>query len=354
LGNIEESELHSQAEIKEAQLLCEAVKRAYEAQEEYYRIKEFTTQNYTPENGSRLVEPDAMFEMEGLSVDYWLAVLKAAEKTNSTHTLAPWSRETLENIFPSPIYNVYGVETADAFGNPSAVANSQLHYGTDQKIFIESQPLWRGNMLSELVKQIIPLSLYQDIKLLNQHYDKNDFGDSHSLVLLIDSLAVQNALYQLDNSLTPETLNGILKAGSYLRAKNSEDNEGQGYCEGDVLENVLNSLYKIVLGTDAKLEGNKVGNTWWGEDYRTSFYNNLSALQDPDTSVYKDLIGQVKIELSSTDLAEGGTGVDVIVGGGQDDMLIGGAGNDTYHVGRSDDQVLRHLPWCQVATLVEG
>jgi hypothetical protein len=103
-----------------------------------------------------VIEPDAMSKMEGLSIDYWLAVLKAAEKTNSTHITAPYSRETIPVNTPSPpIYNIYGEETANVFGNPSGVANSQLHYGTDQAIFIESQPLYRGGIVWDFQQTLI-------------------------------------------------------------------------------------------------------------------------------------------------------------------------------------------------------
>jgi len=33
---------------------------------------------------------------------------------------------------------------------PSAVSNSQWHYGTDVREFIEDQPLYRGNVVVEL------------------------------------------------------------------------------------------------------------------------------------------------------------------------------------------------------------
>jgi hypothetical protein len=67
----------------EAKLLYEAVNYAYEAQQEYYRIKGFKGGSSEP-----LKQPTAMAKIEGLSIDYWLAVLKAAENTNSTNTLA--------------------------------------------------------------------------------------------------------------------------------------------------------------------------------------------------------------------------------------------------------------------------
>jgi hypothetical protein len=135
--------MNSQPTIDEAVLLYKAVERAYEAQQEYYRI-----QDYKDEKGIKPIEPAAMAKMEGMSVDYWLAVLKAAENTNSTNTLAPFSRDTRKDDRLSPIYDVFGVETANAlFSNPSGVTNSQIHYGENQGVFIESQPLHRGEIV---------------------------------------------------------------------------------------------------------------------------------------------------------------------------------------------------------------
>ncbi|MDA6332005.1 hypothetical protein OSK47_24605, partial [Escherichia coli] len=43
---------------------------------------------------------------------------------------------------------------------------------------------------------------YLDWKLLVNNFAVNDFGDTHSLVLLVDSLSVQDALTRLDPTLS--------------------------------------------------------------------------------------------------------------------------------------------------------
>jgi hypothetical protein len=39
---------------------------------------------------------------------------------------------------------------------PSAVANSQLHWGTDVRVFIEDQPLVRGRVVLSAIGQLAP------------------------------------------------------------------------------------------------------------------------------------------------------------------------------------------------------
>ncbi len=90
--------------------------------------------------------------------------------------------------------DIVGYETANALGNPSSVANLQLHFGTTENVFIESQPIYRGTAAWDTAAKS---SLYNNWKLLHDGYDQNDFGDSHSLVLIVDSLAVQAAFATL-------------------------------------------------------------------------------------------------------------------------------------------------------------
>ncbi len=134
--------------------------------------------------------------------------------------------------------NFYDI-TADT--DPSAVSNSQIHYGDAVRVTIEDQPLKRGNALWNAVSQS---ELYSDVKLLGNNYSQNDFGDTHSLVLLIDSLSVQNTLGKLDTVLTATTFSSIFKAASYLQG-----NSNLSEAEGDVLESLVNTLGKI-LGVD--------------------------------------------------------------------------------------------------------
>lgn len=120
--------------------------------------------------------------------------------------------------------------------SPSAVvAHSLWHYGQDMKVFIEDQPLWRGGIFGSALSASLASA---GVRLLVDGFSQRDFGDTHSLVLLVDSLNNQNTLLQLAPGTTQDTLNGILKAASNLKRENGDllGGAGQGKSEGDALE----------------------------------------------------------------------------------------------------------------------
>jgi hypothetical protein len=90
---------------------------------------------------------------------------------------------------------------------PSFVSNSGIHYGTRQEIYIEDQPLTRG-----------AYSLIVDQGSVHSDPAINDFADTHSLVLLVDSLSLMTALERLDPSFTAETGRQLLAAIGNSRA----------------------------------------------------------------------------------------------------------------------------------------
>ena len=73
------------------------------------------------------------------------------------------------------------------------VADSQWHHGANVDVFIEDQPLVRGAILKAAA------GVYWDTGALMPitDYTQNDFGDTHSIVLLIDSLSAQHLLQTL-------------------------------------------------------------------------------------------------------------------------------------------------------------
>ncbi|MBL0207396.1 MAG: hypothetical protein IPP84_05305 [Propionivibrio sp.] len=226
-------------------------------------------------------------------LDYQLAVLVAQKSTQAKDILVS-AALGLRNTVNPPLANFYDVYGATY---PSVTATSQLHYGIATPIFIEDQPLYRGKELTEAAKA----SLYAafDAKGLVDDYTHNDFGDTHSLVLLIDSLNIQNTLATLDPTVTSGALDALLKAAS--AAKRDSVINTQGQCEGDVLENVLNGLCQIVMGSKApeKLVGSLVGNTWADPaSFVEKLYANLEALTDvspTSDSTFKDLIGKITV-----------------------------------------------------------
>jgi Ca2+-binding RTX toxin-like protein len=201
----------------------------------------------------------------GESVDYQIAVLLAQQEFRTEPLgLAAGLSASLGSPTPGaggPLPNQWDVVGSETTTPPwYGVAYSQYRYGNDLKLFIEDQPITRGDFLGATLAEL----LQGNIQLLHDKYAVNDFGDNHSLVLLVDSLNVQNTLLNLikEKQSATGTLNSILKNASWRKA---EKDNGQGIAEGDVLENVVNALADLVLGPqtkDKRLAGSAEGNTW--------------------------------------------------------------------------------------------
>jgi hypothetical protein len=260
------------------------------------------------------------------ALDYQLAVLQASQQTQSYGSIDAVAKaidDTLRSTEGrSNVFDIYG----DA--SPSMVSNSQKHLGISTPIWIEDQPLLRGNYISAVTQAstLVLTDLANGIKLLAPGFSSNDFGDTHSLVLLVDSLMVQNALCQLDSTLG-ETANrvklkALLNAASNTSALSSASvlsGVNQGKADGDTLEALVNALgtyLGINPGTSnpdtsnpatswTQLKGNPNGGTWAVTDPaatseytgRTALHNNLKMIADD--ADYKALLGKVTVEAVS-------------------------------------------------------
>jgi Ca2+-binding RTX toxin-like protein len=255
----------------------------------------------------------------GESIDYQLAVLHT-QKEYSTSALGPTDSLAAARGTPTPgaggpLSNQWDIVGSETTTPPwYGVAYSQYRYGNDFKLFIEDQPITRGDFLGATLTE-----LFQgNIQLLHPNYALNDFGDTHSLVLIVDSLNVQNTLLQLvpegQRATATQTLDTVLKNASWRKA---QPDSAQGKAEGDVLESVVNALADLILGPQAKaqrLNGSPDGNTWAvvnttdfqaaGLPYtgRDAFYAKLKAITDTDA--YKTtLAGKLTLTPSTIDLA---------------------------------------------------
>lgn len=215
----------------------------------------------------------------------------------------------LHGVAPSPQYDLVGDTKW------SAVSNSQWHLGKHVPVFIEDQPEFRGGFPWDAFKASF-LDGY--LQLLQSNYDTQSFGDTHSLVLLVDSLNVQSSLLNLvttaDGTRDKAALlvRDILIAASNLSvAAGGAIGSGQGAAEGDVLENVVNALAGMFLGKDKyrQLVGSPSGGTWALLDFadkdneggytgRTKFYEVLTAVTD--SAAYKGLLGKMQLSGAET------------------------------------------------------
>ena len=218
--------------------------------------------------GSGNPNPVPVENINAIGLDYQLAVVEA---NRSTKAYPQVDTTVVENLISSNRHIV----AKGAFNNfydvlastyPSMVAISQLHYGkTAVGVPIEDQPLTRGSYF----KEVGTASWYNDgLKLLVDNYSLNDFGDTHSIVLLVDSLSVQAVMQKLDPSFTQAQFANILEAISNQAGKSNSD---QGVADGNALETVVNALYKAIFNKDADLKGNPNGNTWYELDNKDGY-----------------------------------------------------------------------------------
>lgn len=160
------------------------------------------------------------------------------------------------SAFPhSLITQVYGRATHD---DREYVANQGIH-GPELPIFVEDQPDWVG-----------------DGGFLNYG---GDYGVTHSITLLGDSLALMRVFQQIAPELDVETASAIFAASSNSRAKGDIVVEGSE-SEGPSLENALDSLRHLFLGPHVlpTPSGNAL-RSFASDEFRTPFFANLKALE---------------------------------------------------------------------------
>ena len=290
--------------------LAKALQDIIDLQQEADRIAPFVAGGDGPDK-DKGPKPVPAGEIDAQTLDYRLAVGLVAQRSVSASVIGSGIRAISGKEDDYPVlpnqFDVVGIETTTPVW--SAVANSQWHHGTHVPIFIEDQPFLRGSIARDAAMASLD---YWDAKLLVNQYALNNFADNHSLVLIIDSLSVQNVLLQLLADALRETaataLDTILRQASYRQAESILGTPGKA--EGDVLENVVNALSDLILGPqarDQRLKGSTDGNTWAAIDDigggyagRTRLYKQLDAITE--SGAYGALAGQLYLTTDRSDL----------------------------------------------------
>lgn len=288
----------------DAQLLYDALVRIKKIQDEWRRVGRPIVNGKTPPMQV------GISEIAGVGLNYQLSALHVKPWIESVGLPGMVGRTVLDwGARDNPQGNI-----TDLLGNTywSAVSNSQFHHGTKTPIFIENQPLYRGDILDEVAKESMPYLQYFGIKLLVDNFSQNDFGDTHSLVLLQDSLSVQDTLVKLDPTQNISSLGSLLHAAS--NAAVESDAPTQGQCDGDTLEHAVDGLVRLFADAGAAPTPDKQppvdgiqrsrneGGTWANlEDRNTYLHARLRQLTD--SGAYKSIAGQVRLEVASADLA---------------------------------------------------
>ena len=249
-------------------------------------------------------KPITRLAIAGESLDYQLVVLVTARDFQTTSlsyvsgALAAIGPKVSGPFGLANQFDVVGTEMADSTVY-DMVSHSQYHYGQDVQFFIEDQPLTRG---SSTMDEVWKAAQALGARLLTDNYANNDFGDTHSLVLLVDSLSVMNVIDTLAGGVSPETIVAIFKAAT---AKSAERTTGtQGKAEGDALEMVVDALASILTGTDRRLREGALdangkplldinaGNTWADSRLRTNFHDALATLTS--SAAFKQLANKLQ------------------------------------------------------------
>lgn len=281
-------------EDPDIKLLVQALKRIEVIQQERERIRLYTSGSAASPDPAD-VPP---VNVAATDLNYQLAALIAARSTGAF---------SLGNGFWNTFFNdrnlldplVPGFVDVRGSTFYSAVANSQRHYGVTTDVFIEDQPLYRGTVLWDAYRASKTAG---EPKLLVDGFANNDFGDTHSLVLLVDSLAVQQAYGKLDPTLTLARAQALLEAMSNARASQADGTQGKA--DGNTLEYAVDLLNRLLIGPGAtRVGGGSLdGNTWHRMDDRNALHAGLGDIVAGDR--FKSLEGRVTILPSNKGLAE--------------------------------------------------
>ncbi len=140
------------------------------------------------------------------------------------------------------------------------VANSGIH-AIPTSVLIEGQPISEGR----------------------DEQGQLQFGNAHSLTLLVDSLALMDVFHTIDPQRTQSEIEAIFKASSDAKAQmviSSSDTPNAA--EGDTLEKTLDVLRKLFLGstlTPSTLPVDSRGGGFGNLANRNEFYNGIAAVQ---------------------------------------------------------------------------
>lgn len=244
-------------------------------------------------------------DIAALSLNYQIALKEATQRAYAYPIPTGMATTILnERLYSNnrieELYEIY------AKNPPSMVASSQLHYGHEIPISVENQLLGRGDRYTYDVVN----SMFE--KLLVNNYNYNDFGDTHSIALLNDSLESIDVLNKLNYQDDINIWDSLIKLSSNKKTlmdeklsdtpwwvdiskaivsivipdyierplkpivkretskkmrewdmgwvKNSPNH--QGYADGDAIESLVNTLAKT-FGVDSDLKGDPNGNTWY-------------------------------------------------------------------------------------------
>lgn len=174
----------------------------------------------------------------------------------ATQSLLHTDRDaTLSPAISAKITQIYGHAR---HGDREIVANNGINSANELAVLIEDQPDLDG------IGGIFGLP--------------GDFGTSHSIILILDSLSLEEAMQTISPSLARAEVEEIIVASSNSRASIYSLETGQA--EYDSLEKTLDSMRRLFLGTSVDETGAGVGTGDYGDiTNRTQFHTHIAELK---------------------------------------------------------------------------
>jgi Ca2+-binding RTX toxin-like protein len=184
----------------------------------------------------------------------WAAYATCRDFGTSFDRISDPNRTGLTNGADARITQLYGqAETGDT----QYVANSGIH-GPTQRVFIEDQPD------------------IQNFGLFDAFGKIGDFGTTHSITLLADSLALMRVLVTIDSEVTLQLLRRIFAAASSQVGGGFIDTKGSA--EGDSLERILTAVADVFGVKVKEMVPDRGVGGFANVEQRNLYFENLEAL----------------------------------------------------------------------------
>jgi len=197
----------------------------------------------------------------------WAQIVTSTLGSFATRSVIPF-RAGLGTAGDALITSIYGSALNT---DTTLVANSQIHPSNKNAVFIEGQPFLERASSSE---------------------ERSDFGNTHAITLIVDSLALQREFQRLDPTLTREQIEALIKASSAKKAKSVAPLGDSEAAEGDSLEKALLALRRAFDATAVEVQSSATPGGFGNMENRQSYFEQLAALPQQGTYRIEVLAGR--------------------------------------------------------------
>lgn len=160
-------------------------------------------------------------------------------------------------------------------GDSTLVANSQIHASNKHAVYIEGQPLIEGLAFQE----------------------KRDFGNTHAITLIVDSLALMREFQRLDPNLSQAQIEVMIAASSAKRAKPTALLSDADAVESDSLERTLFALRRALDPEASEVQADGRPGGFGDIANRQSYYEELARLPQEGSYRIEVLAGKSASEI---------------------------------------------------------